>query len=1553
MASSRSAGAQTSMRTPPSPPQNAQRSRVSPVSPISQPTISPILTNGNGNLSTSNTIHVPPPSTTASQASSMTALPMSPKYGGITKRNWMPFTLRWQFLLLPMAFAFLLCIILALLVWYSHQHYGLGVDNGSSAVLFGWRFTPTLIAVLYAQITVIIFEDVKRTEPFARMAKPPPGGASAEETVLETSKPWWTTLYNELFRKKKGHKRSWALICSAIINIIAILVISPLSSALLVSDEIVIPKSMPFTRMIPKAQLSLKADRGSYFRTMATTFQQNLSTSAWVSDASITLPFWVSSEQPQLGPRIESTYSSWNAETTRFSSDFKCQNMSVTGPTMSNKTFSALADVDSFGGDGKLANGTATMMMASFSSDDGCKYELTLHPTAELAYYGGLIWSNTSTYFVQPDAKIKINFGHSFYSSLGPKSPYARMNSTKECRDRDIIIMSTPWQATFIQQEAGGPGFLKNKFGVSKDLQMRAYLCESQFTMAKMPISAAMSPGLDSKVQAKGTLYVQNDTEIPETIMDTTRFQSLVSGQDDWSRFLTNIKSDPKTTEQVQPLVSIDEQQNQRMAGDLAVFAGPARVLGALANNNIKTAMSNPDLVDQAARLHGRFFGEVLQAALAAPGSTDTEPIQGTASTLQTRVIVITGIGIALSVLAFISFFLLLVVFWFSRLARRPLNLSSDPASTVGTSVLLDPRRARTNTLRSMHKSSKSELHGALRAETFQTLDRKLHHIDSGMSRSTGSSASTSKKSRDWRPIAIRLRSLLPLAGLLAAVLVALVVLDSFSQRSRLYQVAFVYEVDIPKLGAYFSKFAPISIAPTIIGIAIGLWWDQVDMTFRILQPYISMSREETPICAGAGLTYRSKTWVGAAVKAARNRHWVLFLIAVGSTLCQVLTVSLSALFDRQPENVLRHTNLERTLELRQNPIILNGIDDQSTTGSYTSALQDLFTDPSKNSMYGAAIQMSLNGSQLSWTRDGWSFIPLELTNVPGPSSFQRSLNSSNDAGPLISSTNVTFDTSAIRARLDCKPVDEISNLTSWLIVSNETNSTTGETTALPTDRMFEDFSYNTSTLSGLVQPRCCLNGTNSTQIALGYWTWVNPEAAPTFEDSKWPTAFMTKWIRGKGAEQFVEDFGSDILYFEDLPKAQAALCTPIIETNTATVTVDKNSGQVFSYEMLEGAASADSAWTDVFVTRQLGNTSQRINESYAGPVNLTTSYGVMFMDFILSSALTLAPPSLGFEQVFAASSEDLNSEAFNFRDEDNGINLDLMTYSMYSLVGKDADALLNYTTLVDTANMTIQTFFQHFVQNRLSLTEGGWAYQRIGDDSIDSLGDPVTPTEGTALAKHIYPKLNTNRTAIATVSNRVQVLKLDPTATWLSVSIVAWLIITTIIIAALQRSYTGSLIRNVESIADILVLTAGSDNFLRMVQQRGVEFKKEKNIKTKLGWFKGRDGEVRWGIEIVGGRDPVEWVSAPSNGSAMVQKSPTVRSLASSSSSSSPTQGSPRMPPPPPPPPLSVPLSSGALQTGSPTSMSPQRQMPTATLTPRPAPAPAPRVPFQRQSTL
>ena len=57
-------------------------------------------------------------------------------------------------------------------------------------------------------------------------------------------------------------------------------------------------------------------------------------------------------------------------------------------------------------------------------------------------------------------------------------------------------------------------------------------------------------------------------------------------------------------------------------------------------------------------------------------------------------------------------------------------------------------------------------------------------------------------------------------------------------------------------------------------------------------------------------------------MKAARHRHWILFMVTLGSTLCQVLTVSMSALFERRSHNVSRESALNRTVQVREFPVI-------------------------------------------------------------------------------------------------------------------------------------------------------------------------------------------------------------------------------------------------------------------------------------------------------------------------------------------------------------------------------------------------------------------------------------------------------------------------------------------------------------------------------------------------------------------------------------------------------------------------------------------------------
>jgi hypothetical protein len=107
----------------------------------------------------------------------------------------------------------------------------------------------------------------------------------------------------------------------------------------------------------------------------------------------------------------------------------------------------------------------------------------------------------------------------------------------------------------------------------------------------------------------------------------------------------------------------------------------------------------------------------------------------------------------------------------------------------------------------------------------------------------------------------------------------------------------------------------------------------------------------------------------------------------------------------------------------------------------------------------------------------------------------------------------------------------------------------------------------------------------------------------------------------------------------------------------------------------------------------------------------------------------------------------------------------------------------------------------------------------------------------------------------------------MNTTATYLSTAILIWLIFTTLLVTGLQRRYTRFMNRDVQLIADMLVLIAGSDNLLELMENEGVESKKSDNVRTMLGWFRDRSGEVRWGIEVVGGENAVEWVDAPKVG--------------------------------------------------------------------------------------
>jgi hypothetical protein len=254
-------------------------------------------------------------------------------------------------------------------------------------------------------------------------------------------------------------------------------------------------------------------------------------------------------------------------------------------------------------------------------------------------------------------------------------------------------------------------------------------------------------------------------------------------------------------------------------------------------------------------------------------------------------------------------------------------------------------------------------------------------------------------------------------------------------------------------------------------------------------------------------------------------------------------------------------------------------------------------------------------------------------------------------------------------------------------------------------------------------------------------------------------------------------------------------------------------------------------------------------------------SYGFFFMKSLLNAAdVENAMHATDLMRYHGSPIEDnLLDKVFNMRDNTTGLNLDFMSYAAYAQVGFDPTALLDPETLAKTSQKVFSTFFQHFVSNNMSHEFGGYVYQPIGmnlsvNPPMRNMPTQYTP-DGSVAPKFEDIVRETNETTTATISTPVEVLRMNPVAFWLAASILVWLIITTIILASVQRKYYGGMMRNVECIADRLVLIAGSERLLAVIREKGINtILKEDKILTRLGWFRDEDGMMRWRVELVEG---------------------------------------------------------------------------------------------------
>jgi hypothetical protein len=329
----------------------------------------------------------------------------------LSQPTWRPLTLRTPYLVFVLVLTIILGSLVLFLTISSIRHNGLGSDTDSSILLFGRRFSPTLLATIYGLFVASVLNDVRRTEIFARLSRP--GGASAEKTLCFPTRSWWNDPVDALSKDT----RSYALLYASTLYILALLV-SPLSAGLLTPTD----KQASVSSTFQRAKVgNFSWQQGSEDEIMFRTISGGVigqSTSVWVSKSSAILPFWPAGyDSAPLGSKFATDlqYEQWQVPSVAYTVELSCQPMSL---------------IARHGGTYNSTGGTSgyyTYMQ--FGSEDNCVITLADDPESPWMKYGGGWWARPPLYSTSLLQGIS--------------------NSTSDCGDRTMFFHITPWSSPF------------------------------------------------------------------------------------------------------------------------------------------------------------------------------------------------------------------------------------------------------------------------------------------------------------------------------------------------------------------------------------------------------------------------------------------------------------------------------------------------------------------------------------------------------------------------------------------------------------------------------------------------------------------------------------------------------------------------------------------------------------------------------------------------------------------------------------------------------------------------------------------------------------------------------------------------------------------------------------------------------------------------------------------------------------------------------------------------------------------------------------------------
>lgn len=560
--------------------------------------------------------------------------------------NWLPMTLRWHFMIVLFLISLGLGALALALTIQSQKNQGLGTDHGSSLLFFAWRFIPTILAVIYGILTSAMLLDIKRTEPYARLSRP--DGASAASSLFLTFRMIWYEPFDALTKSRNDGFRNWGLFWALIINLIALLLITPFSSAFLSSRSVLSRKNTSFSGLLASlnSPVQFSADESSLLRTAASVIL-NTSTSPWITEDYVVIPSYPSDLGSVSSDAVFSeSGQQWTVQSTIYQAGLACTPMTL----QNYANFSLTRQIPSPAG----ITVYSTINLTSFilQSADGCSFGFAEFPLEyspnSIFEYGGGWWSGGPTFSYPP------NWSPSNGTDPGLSDNYPFMlNTTSQCRGRDIFFIASPSS--------------QSKF------QAQGQVCTSTYYSATLPVTVATS-GSSSKVTFEDSAFEISKTPVSVANLNITSFENTFL-QQDWS---TRFKSPDLSSN-----TYIPSRPN---------LGGPLALLGAQNNFNLQQMMSSSSLADQAQQAKQRFFGESILAEFSAlddSGNAQTSISTGQVASVERRIVVSFVAGILLTAAFLLSSLMIVLVIGYTRLNERPLNISEDPSSTMAIASLI------------------------------------------------------------------------------------------------------------------------------------------------------------------------------------------------------------------------------------------------------------------------------------------------------------------------------------------------------------------------------------------------------------------------------------------------------------------------------------------------------------------------------------------------------------------------------------------------------------------------------------------------------------------------------------------------------------------------------------------------------------------------------------------------------------------------------------------------------------------------------------------------